>query len=86
MACVRGVRAWRATLAVPSDRVRRREEINGRAEGSDNGLSLSAPRLRFAGRSDDRHADVFNGEQRRMEGGGVVEKEEEEEGEKRKRC
>lgn len=29
--------------------MRRREEINRRAEGSDNGLSLSAPRLRFAG-------------------------------------
>lgn len=51
--CARGVRACvrarRAIWAFPSDRVRRREEINRRAEGSDNGLSLSAPRLRFAG-------------------------------------
>lgn len=43
------VRVRRATLAVPSDSERRREEINGRVEGSDNGLSLSALRLRFAG-------------------------------------
>lgn len=43
------MRVRRATLAVPRDSRRRREEINGRVEGSDNGLSLSAPRLRFAG-------------------------------------
>lgn len=48
-ACVACVRARRAIWAFPSDRVRRREEINRRAEGSDNGLSLSAPSLRFAG-------------------------------------
>lgn len=76
------MRARRAIWAFPSDRVRRREEINRRAEGSDNGLSLSAPRLRFAGGEAAALTDMLMcltesrdgwGEERR----GGVEKEEE---------